>query len=1315
MTTLLGHDDLGLDLSFSPLGNDLALSPSTPLDAVPINDDAGPTITVNTKVPAAGSASATAPGATPTTATAAQFPAPKTDKPRPHVCTTCQRSFARLEHLKRHERSHTKEKPFECDQCTRCFARRDLLLRHQQKLHQATTAPARPRNRRESTTGVAPSRARKSSMASTNGSGSVAASLLNGANSVNGGAANNQMRPRANTISHLDASAGAMHFMGASGPANASIARGMPPGVHSRHPSLAGLPMHNMEQIPMQASGFVGGMSSAMGHRGMSHGLPRLDTHGLNNLDLSGGMRTAPLNNTTMFNSDFDFGTSSYGHSASGTTINPSALQYSDSPHSAHLDPTAIYDRMTGYNDMHQTRDSFSWLTGLTHPNGFSSAIDENAVDGSSPSAISTGSQSGISDVMLDGSNHLNLNGAHAVTMAPPVSSASHTLPATTLSMWSTNGNMVHQQLNQNNFSMDFGATTSFSDLLSGLPLSPNGLHNIHTPMTATSTAPPNTDTYFSATPPSSLTAASPSMMSALNNATFTQALSLNGGTAPETPNSMNGSNSVSSNGQNHRHHQASLNTSSPVSTITDATRLAIVNALNSAGSQTSPFGMRKYSFTGSATAPGLAATPDQSVPSTLDLQKYVGAYLRYFQPHFPFLHVPTISFDIPSNASSSSSQYHRGGYGSNTVGGSGCLILSMAAIGALYELEHDQSRLLFTMAKRMIQLYLDERRKANVRKADFRRTPNGDAQMQQNDGSSDTPVWLVQAMLLNVIYGHNGSDKRAGEIAATHCAALVSLAQGAELLQPTRIEPLADDFDLTMGDGIEPSNIWNTDDGSSTATAKAIKEEAQWLRWKAMEERKRTLYAIFVFSSLLVSSYNHTPALTNSEIMLDLPCDEEFFSATTCAEFMAKGGIAAANHNRMTFHEALGDLLRASEKQMRRCSVNPDGTSESQEELKPSTFGCFILINALHNYIWETRQRHHNKVWTNEETEKMHRHIEPALEAWHRAWTNNNDRNSSNNVDLTYLSSASGMDPISVDSVPLLDLAYVRLFVNLARSKEKFWQRNWDGLAEELCHGREIVQHAEQSPASNSESVMTDPSSDLSGHGSSVFIDSPATQLSASPGFATGKLNGSVGQLGGQQQQQQQQSESTRTTTRREKHLRKAALYAVEALSMTNKVGYTLADFANRELPLQSALCVFDCAQVLAEWVATLQDRVGRYLGVLDQDVDLNQVPAIMLLEDEDGKLLAKIKEVLNAAEMTMNMDIANGTGNAVAGISTRMASRMQMGEQIGYGAKILSVTAYTLGKASVWPVTHLMAECLENHASHMRARAEKSVLACD
>lgn len=72
-------------------------------------------------------------------------------KPRLYQCSVCLRSFARLEHLKRHERSHTKEKPFNCGVCGRKFSRRDLLLRHAEKLHGGCAeAVKRLRRRRRS-------------------------------------------------------------------------------------------------------------------------------------------------------------------------------------------------------------------------------------------------------------------------------------------------------------------------------------------------------------------------------------------------------------------------------------------------------------------------------------------------------------------------------------------------------------------------------------------------------------------------------------------------------------------------------------------------------------------------------------------------------------------------------------------------------------------------------------------------------------------------------------------------------------------------------------------------------------------------------------------------------------------------------------------------------------------------------------------------------------------------------------------------------------------------------------------------------------
>jgi hypothetical protein len=49
-----------------------------------------------------------------------------------YVCAVdfCRRPFKRLEHLKRHVRTHTQERPYECHKCTRTFSRQDNLVQH---------------------------------------------------------------------------------------------------------------------------------------------------------------------------------------------------------------------------------------------------------------------------------------------------------------------------------------------------------------------------------------------------------------------------------------------------------------------------------------------------------------------------------------------------------------------------------------------------------------------------------------------------------------------------------------------------------------------------------------------------------------------------------------------------------------------------------------------------------------------------------------------------------------------------------------------------------------------------------------------------------------------------------------------------------------------------------------------------------------------------------------------------------------------------------------------------------------------------------
>ena len=265
-------------------------------------------------------------------------------------------------------------------------------------------------------------------------------------------------------------------------------------------------------------------------------------------------------------------------------------------------------------------------------------------------------------------------------------------------------------------------------------------------------------------------------------------------------------------------------------------------------------------------------------------------------------------------------------------------------------------------------------------------------------------------------------------------------------------------------------------------------------------------------------------------------------------------------------------------------------------------------------------------------------------------------------------------------------------LFRSLSRSKEKFWQRDYEGMAEEISRGSEIVQHAEHSPSSNMDSA-SDPSEASASSVHSHFGDTPPSS-GGSPGFAKSMAVGVAGLNGSMQQGNtsapQQQQTAPGTTSKRERHLRKAAFYAADSLSMSDKLGVTFADFTSRELPLQSAMCAFDCAQVLAEWVATVQERVGAYLGILGRDeVDYGQVPGIMLLEEEDIKLLIKIQEVLQSAEIKMNYEAG------MVGMQGLAMQQRSLAEEPGFGARILRITSFMLDKAAVWPSTYTPPRC--------------------
>lgn len=982
------------------------------------------------------------------------------------------------------------------------------MLRHQQKLHQAGPPSARARARRDSTTvnQQTGARARKNSLASNAGPNVVPP---------------HSMRPRANTISHID-NASFQMMMGS---------QPRMTGVHIGH-------QHSISEMPdfsgydMRTAGF--GQVSGISH------LPRIETSGLG-VNIDGGMRTAPVGS-------FDF-----DKLFAGPTVNPAQLHSFEAQHTPESPFSQHFSHHTGDGGF----ETIDWTSAHHMQDHMMDSMNEGLMDGSSPSAISTGSLSGFSDMMVDGTGH----------------------PSHSSAMW-TNPLVV----STTQFHNDPITAAHFPELIqagSPVTMEPHELHD---------------------------NKGNGANLLSLNAVSLTSMSSLSGPS----------SNAIHSSIVPSIMSFDSDTTSSAASSFTDAGRQALLFML----SQTGSFGLATNNYAQSSItpmSPGFSQPPPPvSLPSTGELQRYINSYVKYFHPHAPFLHVPTLDLNSPTFTSGlqRSSRYAGG-----IVGGGGCLTLAMAAIGAGYEFDHAVALELFEASKKLFNYYLEARRKAQ-----------STYHVAQGASQQATPLWLVQAMLLNLIFGHQCGDHKAIEIASTHCAALISLARSAGLLNV----PSSGVIDEDVQHLLASRNLDNE--------MEPVEKDSyiKWLRWKFVEERKRTLYSVFVLSSFLVIGYNQAPKILNSELQLDLPCEEDLWAASNPTEWNGLGGIGAAQQNVMSCKLALEYLLKSSQRRpthQRSFSLHQPMASSTtkshrqQSQLRPSTFGCYILINALHVYIWETRQRHQGREWKPQETERLFTYLEPALREWQAAWWSN---------PRHHLKRPSPHGPLPADCIPLLDLAYIRLFVNLSRSKETSWLRDVEGM-----------------PTSTQSTNEQNQQLDLIAqqHLQPLSLEDPTSSHDIKPIDNTMSFETSAGDL---------QALLENQPSPHERLLRKAGFYAADSLVMADKLGATYAHFTSRELPQQVAMCTFDSAQVLAEWIATVQARVG--------SLDM----AGAELENEDYRLLAKIGEILDSFWNKMGVEAQT------RGVSVEEMIGASNGG--GMGHRLLMATAWLLDKAAVW-----------------------------
>jgi hypothetical protein len=203
---------------------------------------------------------------------------------------------------------------------------------------------------------------------------------------------------------------------------------------------------------------------------------------------------------------------------------------------------------------------------------------------------------------------------------------------------------------------------------------------------------------------------------------------------------------------------------------------------------------------------------------------------------------------------------------------------------------------------------------------------------------------------------------------------------------------------------------------------------ETEWRKWGKNEERKRylsiypsadnrTMFAIYVLTTLLfsVTSSNSTSLspsfLLPSELDLPLPCDEDIYTAPSPLAWKTLS-LSAAEMPR--FSDAFYTLTHAQR-----------NTAASFASGRFSMFGALVLIAAVNSEI-------HRQILENEDdcagnVGVLQEKFEPALKAWEFAWRSH--------PHASLSAAASTFGPLSADSVPLLNLAYVRLLADTSHA----------------------------------------------------------------------------------------------------------------------------------------------------------------------------------------------------------------------------------------------------------------------------------------
>lgn len=246
-------------------------------------------------------------------------------------------------------------------------------------------------------------------------------------------------------------------------------------------------------------------------------------------------------------------------------------------------------------------------------------------------------------------------------------------------------------------------------------------------------------------------------------------------------------------------------------------------------------------------------------MPEAAVLNRYLSTYFTLFHHHLPFLH--PASFD-PAQVCSP-------------------LLLAVLSVGALYTFEQNHAYMLHIGSKLLVNQFL-----AN----------------KENFSSRKSPLWAMQATLLNMVFASWSGDIRGLEWACSIKSLVANMVAGNR-------------YELKL---------------RSQARAGSLPTHAEWIE---DEQCRRTYYAVYIYFGLLTMTFNHTPAISFNEFEgLELPSSESLWNLglADVAAWQEMSKLPSA----IKFKEAHHAVFQG-------------------QPVQYSAFATRIMINALFLEVW--------------------------------------------------------------------------------------------------------------------------------------------------------------------------------------------------------------------------------------------------------------------------------------------------------------------------------------------------------------------------